>query len=77
MEALPTVSQEDINRVIEAAERIEDMMADMTWSSPLRKWDLDSVQTLKRWLGSDQAKTAIENLGGYETNRTGDVNRVT
>lgn len=43
---------------------------------PAEKWELDSVQALKAWLETDQAKTAIDNLGGYDTSETGKVNWV-
>ena len=43
---------------------------------PVQKWELDSVQVLKTWLETDQAKTAINNLGGYDTSKTGVVNWV-
>jgi molybdate-binding protein/DNA-binding transcriptional regulator YhcF (GntR family) len=40
---------------------------------PADKWDLESVQTLKRWLDTPHAKTEINNLGGYDTTETGTV----
>jgi molybdate-binding protein/DNA-binding transcriptional regulator YhcF (GntR family) len=40
---------------------------------PSEKWDLESVQTLKNWLDTAQAKSAINNLGGYDTSQTGTV----
>jgi molybdate-binding protein/DNA-binding transcriptional regulator YhcF (GntR family) len=40
---------------------------------PAEKWAMESVQTLKNWLDTTQAKTAINNLGGYETSQTGEV----
>lgn len=40
---------------------------------PADKWELDSVQALKRLLESEQAKSAIANLGGYQTDQTGQV----
>jgi molybdate-binding protein/DNA-binding transcriptional regulator YhcF (GntR family) len=38
---------------------------------PADKWELESVQALKRWLDTAQAKTEINNLGGYDTTETG------
>jgi putative molybdopterin biosynthesis protein len=40
---------------------------------PAEKWEQESVQALKDWLVTAQAKTAINNLGGYETSQTGTV----
>jgi len=40
---------------------------------PADKWELESVQTLKRWLETPHAKTEINNLGGYDTTETGAV----
>jgi putative molybdopterin biosynthesis protein len=40
---------------------------------PADKWELESVQTLKRWLDTPHAKTEINNLGGYDTTETGSV----
>jgi len=40
---------------------------------PAEKWDLESIQALKRWLDTSQAKAAINNLGGYDTKDTGSV----
>jgi molybdate-binding protein/DNA-binding transcriptional regulator YhcF (GntR family) len=40
---------------------------------PSDKWDLESVQALKQWLDTPQAKTEINNLGGYDTKETGTV----
>jgi putative molybdopterin biosynthesis protein len=40
---------------------------------PFEKWELESVQALKNWLDTDQAKAVITNLGGYDTNQTGTV----
>jgi len=37
---------------------------------PSDKWVLDSVQALKCWLDTDQAKASIQNLGGYDVNET-------
>jgi molybdate-binding protein/DNA-binding transcriptional regulator YhcF (GntR family) len=38
---------------------------------PSEKWELESVQALKRWLDTSQAKAAINNMGGYDTKETG------
>lgn len=40
---------------------------------PSDKWELESVQALKGWLDTTQAKAAINNLGGYDTSATGAV----
>lgn len=40
---------------------------------PTEKWELESVQALKRWLDTAQAKAAITNMGGYDTRETGSV----
>jgi molybdate-binding protein/DNA-binding transcriptional regulator YhcF (GntR family) len=40
---------------------------------PSEKWELESVQALRRWLDTPQAKAEINNLGGYDTSRTGTV----
>ncbi len=40
---------------------------------PFEKWELESIQALKYWLDTDDAKTAINNLGGYDTTGTGTV----
>jgi len=40
---------------------------------PEEKWVVDSIQALKRWLDSAQAKAAINNLGGYDVGETGRV----
>ena len=40
---------------------------------PFEKWELESVQALKRWLDTPQAKAEIYNLGGYDTKETGAV----
>ncbi len=40
---------------------------------PFEKWELESVQALKRWLDAPQAKAEINNLGGYDTKETGAV----
>jgi len=40
---------------------------------PAERWELESVQALRRWLATDQAKTAIDELGGYDTTATGSV----
>ncbi len=38
---------------------------------PSEKWELDSVKALREWLETDQAKIAINHLGGYDTSHTG------
>ena len=38
---------------------------------PSDKWELDSIQALRRWIDSAPAKEAITNLGGYDTSATG------
>lgn len=43
---------------------------------PAEKWELESVQALTAWLNTPQAKSAINNLGGYDTAQTGTVNWV-
>jgi molybdate-binding protein/DNA-binding transcriptional regulator YhcF (GntR family) len=40
---------------------------------PADKWQLNSVQALKHLLETDQAKSAIANLGGYDTSQIGRV----
>ena len=40
---------------------------------PFEKWEMGSVQALKRWLETDQAKAEIGNMGGYDTKETGVV----
>ena len=40
---------------------------------PEEKWEIESVQTLKKWLSAKQTKSAINNLGGYDTAQTGTV----
>jgi len=40
---------------------------------PAEKFSLESVQALKNWLNTAQAKAAIYNLGGYDTQDTGTV----
>jgi molybdate-binding protein/DNA-binding transcriptional regulator YhcF (GntR family) len=37
---------------------------------PAEKWEMESVQTLRKWLETSQAKAAINNLGGYDTGQT-------
>ncbi len=34
---------------------------------------MKTIQTLAGWLGTDEAKMAINNLGGYDTLETGGV----
>lgn len=41
---------------------------------PAEKWETEAIQVLKQWLNTQQAKTAIEGLGGYDTRQTGMVN---
>lgn len=40
---------------------------------PTEKWENESAQTLKKWLSTKQTKSAINNLGGYNTAQTGTV----
>ena len=40
---------------------------------PAEKWETESIQILKNWLETRQAKSAIGNLGGYDTTHTGEV----
>jgi putative molybdopterin biosynthesis protein len=40
---------------------------------PADNWELKSVQALKSWLETLQAKAEINNLGGYDTKETGVV----
>jgi hypothetical protein len=40
-------------------------------SIPAEKWETKSAQALKGWLDTPQARTAINNLGGYDTSQTG------
>jgi putative molybdopterin biosynthesis protein len=40
---------------------------------PAEKWDMETVQALRNWLGLPQAKAAIHHLGGYDTDQTGAV----
>jgi putative molybdopterin biosynthesis protein len=40
---------------------------------PAEKWGLNSVRALRLLLETDQAKAAIDNLGGYVTSHTGAV----
>jgi putative molybdopterin biosynthesis protein len=40
---------------------------------PAEKWELESVHILRNWLNTKQAKSAINNLGGYDTAETGTV----
>jgi len=40
---------------------------------PAEKWDLEPVRVLRTWLNAPQAKSAIHNLGGYDTGQTGQV----
>lgn len=43
---------------------------------PADRWEMDTVQALKTWLQSSQARTAINSLGGYDTAQTGTVSWV-
>ena len=43
---------------------------------PAEKWESEAVQTLKKWLSARQTKSAINDLGGYDTKQTGTVNWV-
>lgn len=40
---------------------------------PAEKWEMETLQALKTWLDSAQAKVAIQHLGGYDTTQTGTV----
>lgn len=40
---------------------------------PAEIWDLPAVQTLVRWLASEEAQTAIMDLGGYDISHTGEI----
>jgi molybdate-binding protein/DNA-binding transcriptional regulator YhcF (GntR family) len=40
---------------------------------PAEKWELTSMQALRQWLETSQAKTSINSLGGYDTSQTGAV----
>ena len=40
---------------------------------PAENWELASIRSLRDWLSSPDAKTAIANLGGYETGQTASV----
>jgi molybdate-binding protein/DNA-binding transcriptional regulator YhcF (GntR family) len=40
---------------------------------PAEKWELNSIQALKLLLETDQAKSTIANMGGYDTGQTGRV----
>ncbi len=52
-----------------AAERYELVMCRAVWERP-------AVQALAQWLASDEAKTMLEALGGYDTHETGQVRLV-
>lgn len=43
---------------------------------PAEKWKMGTVQALCQWLRTSQAKAAINNMGGYDTQETGSVNWV-
>jgi putative molybdopterin biosynthesis protein len=38
---------------------------------PAEKWDTEPVKALHKWLNTAHAKAAINDLGGYDTGRTG------
>jgi putative molybdopterin biosynthesis protein len=40
---------------------------------PVEMWDCQPVQSLRNWLATDQARSDINNLGGYDTAQTGEV----
>ena len=40
---------------------------------PSENWEMESIQALVNWLGTTEAQTAINNLGGYDTMETGRV----
>lgn len=40
---------------------------------PVEIWELPAIQALSTWLSTDEAKTAIMELGGYDTHQTGKV----
>ena len=40
---------------------------------PAENWAQESIQALKSWLETPEAKIAIDNLGGYDTSQTGMV----
>jgi putative molybdopterin biosynthesis protein len=40
---------------------------------PVEKWESPPSQALRHWLSTPQAKTILENLGGYNTSETGRV----
>lgn len=40
---------------------------------PAEKTEFEAIHALKRWLNTNQAKAAINNLGGYDTTFTGTV----
>lgn len=40
---------------------------------PAENWETETIQALRDWLNSSQARTAINNLGGYDTKQTGAV----
>ena len=43
---------------------------------PAEKWDTPAIQGLRRWLSSEQAKSSLASLGGYDTQETGLVSWV-
>lgn len=52
--------------VLATTERYDLVVPEDTWDSP-------AIQALALWLHSDEAKSAIEDLGGYDTRKTGEV----
>ena len=40
---------------------------------PFENWEMISIQALKNWLDTPEAKAAITSLGGYDTTETGTV----
>lgn len=44
---------------------------------PADKWEMESIQALKRWLIMPQSKSAISSLGGYDTHQTGKITWIT
>lgn len=40
---------------------------------PAENWETETIQALRDWLNSSQARIAINNLGGYDTKETGAV----
>jgi molybdate-binding protein/DNA-binding transcriptional regulator YhcF (GntR family) len=40
---------------------------------PEEKWSLPGIQALVSWLNTDEAKTSIDQMGGYEVGETGKI----